>query len=60
MSASTRTTAMMTKDDAIKLLEQALNLATQKGVYTIADVEAIIDALKCVRESYKNSMVSEK
>lgn len=51
---------MMTKDEAIKLLEQALNLATQKGVYTIADVEAIIDALKCVRESYKNSMVSEK
>lgn len=40
----------MNKDQAIKILEQALNSATQKGVYNLADVFAIIKSLEKIKE----------
>jgi hypothetical protein len=35
----------MEKERAIEIIEQALNAATLKGVYTLKDVEVILQAL---------------
>jgi hypothetical protein len=40
----------MNKEDAIQVLEQALNAATMKGVYSLSDVELIIQSMAKVRE----------
>ncbi len=39
----------MNKEQAIQILEQALNAATQKGVYNLADVETILNALSLLK-----------
>jgi hypothetical protein len=39
----------MTKEQAIQTLEQALNAATQKGVFNLQDVAYILDALKIIK-----------
>jgi len=39
----------MTKEQAIQILEQALNAATQKGVYNLNDVTHIINALTLLK-----------
>jgi len=38
----------MTPTEAVKTLEQALNAATVKGVYTLADTNQILVALNVV------------
>lgn len=35
----------MTKEQALQIIEQALNAATLKGVYSLKDVETILQAL---------------
>lgn len=40
----------MTKEQALALIEQALNVATTKGVYNMADVKAIVEALEKLRD----------
>lgn len=40
----------MTKEEAIKVLEQALNSANLKGVFTLNDASFIIKALNKVNE----------
>jgi len=35
----------MEKEKAIQTIEQALNAATLKGIYTLKDVEVILQAL---------------
>ena len=39
----------MTKEQAIQIIEQALNAATQKGVYNLNDVSTIINALQLIK-----------
>jgi ferric-dicitrate binding protein FerR (iron transport regulator) len=40
----------MSKEEAIKVLEQALNAANLKGIFSLADVEVILNALNIVKE----------
>lgn len=40
----------MTKEEAIKVLDQALNAANLKGVFTLSDVSVILQALNKVNE----------
>jgi hypothetical protein len=40
----------MKKEEALQVIQQALNAATQKGVYTLSDVSAILQALNKVNE----------
>lgn len=40
----------MYKEEAIQILEQALNAATLKGVFTLADASVIVKALEKVKE----------
>lgn len=40
----------MYKEEAIQVLEQALNAATIKGVFNLADVSVIVKALEKVKE----------
>ena len=40
----------MTKEQAIKVIEQALNQATLKGTYTLTDISVILKALEKVNE----------
>lgn len=39
----------MTKEQALALIEQALNAATNKGAFNMADVKAILDALDILK-----------
>lgn len=39
----------MDKEQAINILEQALDIATKKGVYGIKDIEYILNALKAIK-----------
>jgi hypothetical protein len=41
---------MMTKEQAIETITQALNSATLKGAYTLKDVAVILQALNKVSE----------
>lgn len=41
----------MNKEEAIATIEQALNIATQKGAFNIADVEVILNALKALKQN---------
>ena len=43
----------MTQQDAINTIEQALNIAVQKGCFTMQDVQAILIAVGVVKESNK-------
>jgi|OpeIllAssembly_1097287.scaffolds.fasta_scaffold446412_4 ferric-dicitrate binding protein FerR (iron transport regulator) len=36
----------MNKEEAISIIEQALNAATIKGIYSLSDVQAILLALE--------------
>jgi hypothetical protein len=40
----------MTKEQAIHILEQAINAGNLKGVYSLADITAIIQALVVIKE----------
>lgn len=40
----------MHKEEAIKIINQALDVATLKGVYSLADVAVIIKALEKINE----------
>lgn len=40
----------MHKEEAIKIINQALDVATLKGVYSLADVSVIIKALEKINE----------
>ena len=42
---------MQNKEEAITILEQAVNAANLKGVYSLADITVIIDALKYIKEN---------
>lgn len=39
----------MTKEQAIQIIEQALNAATQKGVFNLQDVGTILTALNAIK-----------
>lgn len=39
----------MEKQQALALIEQALNIATQKGAFTIAEIEVILEAYKALK-----------
>lgn len=39
----------MNKEQALNVIEQALNLATQKGAFQLADVQTIIAALTILK-----------
>lgn len=41
----------MNKKEAIIILEQALNAANLKGVYTLADIQTILTALEIVKNN---------
>jgi hypothetical protein len=40
----------MTKEEAITILEQAINAGNLKGIYNLADIIAIIKALAAIKE----------
>ena len=40
----------MSKEEAIKILEQALNAAALKGVYTLQDLQMILNALSLLNQ----------
>lgn len=40
----------MDKEQAINILEQALNAAALKGAYSLADIAAILNALNTIKE----------
>lgn len=40
----------MSKEQALALIEQALNAATSKGAFSMADVKAILDALTVLKD----------
>lgn len=40
----------MDKEQAINILEQAINAGTLKGIYSLADIAAILNALNTVKE----------
>lgn len=40
----------MHKEEAIKIINQALDVATLKGVYSLSDVAVIIKALEKINE----------
>jgi len=39
----------MTPEQALQTIEQALNIAVQKGAYQMADVQVIINALTVIK-----------
>lgn len=39
----------MTSEQALQTIEQALNIAVQKGAYQMADVQVIINALTVLK-----------
>jgi ferric-dicitrate binding protein FerR (iron transport regulator) len=39
----------MDKQEAIKIIEQALNAANLKGVYSLEDVKLILNALNTIK-----------
>jgi ferric-dicitrate binding protein FerR (iron transport regulator) len=41
---------MQTKEEAITILEQALNAAALKGVYSLQDVQMILNALSLLKQ----------
>lgn len=41
----------MTKEQAVQVLEQALNAATLKGVYNMTDITVIIEALNFIKQN---------
>ncbi len=41
----------MSKEEAINILEQAINAGTLKGIYSLADLVIIIDALKLLKQN---------
>jgi ferric-dicitrate binding protein FerR (iron transport regulator) len=41
----------MSKEEAIKILEQALNAANLKGVFSLPDVQMILNALNALKEN---------
>jgi hypothetical protein len=41
----------MTKEEAINILEQAINAGTLKGIYSLADLVAIINSLNLLKEN---------
>lgn len=41
----------MNKKEAIIILEQALNAANLKGVYTLSDIQTILAALEIVKNN---------
>ena len=40
----------MTKDEAIKIIEQAINAGVLKGVYNLSDVDTILGAIRKLNE----------
>ena len=40
----------MTKEQAIQIIEQALNAANMKGVYSLSDASSILQALSKINE----------
>jgi hypothetical protein len=40
----------MTNEQALQIIEQALNLAVQKGAYNMQEVEAILNALRQLKQ----------
>ena len=46
----------MTKEQAIQVIEQALNLATQKGAFTLVDAQAIINAITVLKTPESNEL----
>jgi hypothetical protein len=41
----------MTKQEALNIIEQALNIAVTKGAYTLGDTQAILSALLFLKQS---------
>lgn len=44
----------MNKEQALNLIEQALNVATQKGVFNLTDVQAILNAISVIKSSIED------
>jgi len=40
----------MTNEQALQIIEQALNLAVQKGAFNMQEVEAILNALRQLKQ----------
>lgn len=39
----------MSKEEAIKIIEEAMNAATLKGIYNLLDMKLIIEALTIIK-----------
>jgi ferric-dicitrate binding protein FerR (iron transport regulator) len=44
----------MTQEQALQVIEQALNASTQKGVFNLKDVATILQALQKLKEQQNN------
>jgi hypothetical protein len=42
--------SLMDKEQAIQTIEQAIDVAVQKGIYSLKDMVFILDALKMLKE----------
>lgn len=42
-------TCIMNKEEAIKIIEQAINAATLKGIYSLEDMKLIVKALAIIK-----------
>ena len=50
----------MTNEQALQTIEQALNIAVQKGAFQMADVQVIINALTVLKGEAGSTAVQEK
>jgi len=50
----------MTKEEAISILEQALNASNLKGVFSLSDAHSIIQALNKINELVEIIPTSDK
>lgn len=45
----------MDAENSLQTIEQALNLATTKGCYNLADVSAILNALQSIKQALEST-----
>ena len=49
----------MDTDNSLQIIEQALNLATTKGCYNLADTSAILNALQSIKQALESTDASK-
>lgn len=45
----------MDNNQAILIIEQAIDIAVQKGIYSLKDVETILNSLKLIKNEQENN-----